>query len=235
MKKKIIIIFALLIVLFLAYKSYMLIKYRSEKVQLDAGLIFKETITIENVSNSKTIEEYFKGYEELEGNSIFRVKYNEEKEVESFYTLSSNKQYISLLNVNSFELDTEDNTKKEYETGKDMKDYLSKNKINNDIDLLKHIKDNYYFKNNIFTCTKTIKNNYILNSFVSTALPNVKEIILINGSINGYIFDIKIDSGKAMKEIHILDNDKQYVVFLAGDEITSNEFITELLETVKIY
>ena len=238
MKRKGIIILsvlAFLIIIFLVYKSYMLIKYRSEKVQLDTGLIFKETIAIDNISNSKTIEEYFEGYEELENYPNFRVKYNEDKEVESFYTISSTEQYINLLNVNSFELDTDDSTKKEYETGKDMKDYLSKNKINNDVDLLKHIKENYYFKNNIFTCSKTIKNNYILNSFVSTALPNIKEIILINGSINGYIFDIKIDSGKAMKEIHILDNDKQYVVFLAGDEITSNEFITELLETVKIY
>lgn len=236
MKKKIICITIILVLaIFFAYKSYMLIKYRSEKVTLDKGLIFKETLTIENNSNSKTIEEYFEGYEELENNSNFKVKYNDEGEVESFYTLANIEQYVNLLNINSFELYTDDSIKKNYNTEKDMKDYLSKNKINNDIDLLKHIKENYYFKNNLFTCSKTMKNNYILNNFVLSTLPNFKEIVLIDGSINGYIIVINTSSEKPIKEVHILNEDKQYIIFLAGNDITSTEFITELLETVKIY
>ena len=236
MKKKIICITIILVLaIFFAYKSYMLIKYRSEKVALDKGLIFKETLTIENNSNSKTIEEYFEGYEELENNSNFKVKYNDEGEVESFYTLANIEQYVNLLNINSFELYTDDSIKKDYNTEKDMKDYLSKNKINNDIDLLKHIKENYYFKNNLFICSKTMKNNYILNNFVLSTLPNFKEIVLIDGSINGYIIVINTSSEKPIKEVHILNEDKQYIIFLAGNDITSTEFITELLETVKIY
>ena len=236
MKKKIICITIILVLaIFFAYKSYMLIKYRSEKVTLDKGLIFKETLTIENNSNSKTIEEYFEGYEELENNSNFKVKYNDEGEVESFYTLANIEQYVNLLNINSFELYTDDSIKKNYNTEKDMKDYLSKNKINNDIDLLKHIKENYYFKNNLFTCSKTMKNNYILNNFVLSTLPTFKEIVLIDGSINGYIIVINTSSEKPIKEVHILNEDKQYIIFLAGNDITSTEFITELLETVKIY
>ena len=236
MKKKIIcIIIILVLAIFFAYKSYMLIKYRSEKVTLDKDLIFKETLTIENNSNSKTIEEYFEGYEELENNSNFKAKYNDEGEVESFYTLANVEQYVNLLNINSFELYTDDSIKKDYNTEKDMKDYLSKNKINNDIDLLKHIKENYYFKNNLFTCSKAMKNNYILNNFVLSTLPNFKEIVLIDGSIKGYIIVINTSSEKPIKEVHILNEDKQYIIFLAGNDITSTEFITELLETVKIY
>ena len=79
--------------------------------------------------------------------------------------------------------------------------------------------------------TETIKNNFLINSFVEVTLPDFKNITLIDGRISGYI--INVPSTKA-KEIHILDNDVQYIITLSGDSITNSDFIMELLETIKV-
>ena len=38
-----------------------------------------------------------------------------------------------------------------------------------------------------------------------------------------------------VKEIHLLNNDIQYIITLSGDKITNDKFIIELLKTVKFY
>ena len=109
-----------------------------------------------------------------------------------------------------------------------MKDYLNKNNIKNDIDLLKHIKEKYYIKSYIYTPIKTMKSNYIINSFVQIALPEFKNIVLVKGdNTNGYIINTK-----SVSEIHLLYNDDQYIITLSGNEITNKEFINNLLETI---
>ncbi len=243
MKKKInFISIGLLIIIvlsfFITYKFVMLKTYKVEKTNIDNTSIFNETINIKyNKPNNATLFEemsyynYFEDYINKE-DADFNVKYNENGKIDSFYSITKQKQYINVLNIDSFSLVTEkekDNTN--YSTDKYMKKYMNDNKIYNDIDLLKHIKNNYYLNTSIFNSLKAMKINYIINNFVLVALPQFESITLINGEkVTGYITNIK--STTDIKEIHLLNHDNQYIITLSGNEITTTQFIQELLESI---
>lgn len=233
-------IFILLLII-LCYKVFILNKYISEEIMINTTNIFDEVLTINNevaVIDSEilkfeklSIKNYFKEYVDSETNFNTKIKYDNEGNIISFYSISKAEQYINILNFNSFNLYSNNDEKKyKYETEKDMKEYLQNNKIENDVGLLKYIKDNYYIKNNIFMSKKTMENNFLINSLVEVTLPEFEKIILIDGRITGYIINMKNSN---IKEIHMLYNNEQYILSLYGKEITNNEFISNLLETVK--
>lgn len=238
MKKSIIIGIIAVLFILIACKLVLLNKYRSDKIKLDNNAIFNETLTISESEYSgdyitidnMSFANYFEDY--VDAGTDLKAKYDENNSVVAFYSVSSLDQYVNILNIKNLEIMTDTNEVKTATTDKDTRKYLDKKNIKNDIDLFKHIKDKYYFKNTIFTSAKAMKINYLLNSFVEVSLPNFKNIILINGSVEGYILNIDTDSDKEIKEIHILKGDKQYIIVLAGEEIVNNEFITKLLSTV---
>ena len=213
-------------------------KYHTDKVDIDTSKIFNETLTIkeseyegEYISiDNLSIANYFDEYEDING--TFKGIYNDEGKVISFYSTGSTNQYIEMLDMKNFEIDI-DGTTNYVTTSNRVKKYLDSHKIKNDIDLLRYIKDNYYFKSTIFTRSKNIEVNQILNTFVSVTLPSFKSITLIDGDIKGYIYNISTDVDVPIREVHIIIENKQYIVLLAGTEITSNDFIEELLSTVK--
>ena len=235
MKKKLIIKLIIFIILmcFIVFKYVVLLNYKTENIPIDNDSIFNETINInykesdnQTSFGNMTYNNYFSDYVTKE-NTNFKVKYNSDNKVESFYNISKEKQYIYILNNNSLSLFA-DKEVSSFETEKYMKDYLNKNNIKNDIDLLKHIKEKYYIKSYIYTPIKTMKSNYIINSFVQIALPEFKNIVLVKGdNTNGYIINTK-----SVSEIHLLYNDDQYIITLSGNEITNKEFINNLLETI---
>lgn len=238
-----IVIMIVIIIGFVSYKLFLLNKYKSEKVLINRESIFNEILTINELENTKdserlsfeglTIKNYFKEYTESENSPIFKVKYNDDGEVNSFYSISKYDHYINFLNLNSFEIyDENDNINYDFSTEENTKKYLKEKNINNDIDLLNYIKDNYYIENNLFMSKKAMINNYLINSFVELTLPDFENIVLINGQINGYIINIKNTN---VKEIHIIHEDAQYILTLCGEEITKKEFIIELLKTIKFY
>ncbi len=241
MKKKIIliVIFVTLILLgFVGYKLVILHEYQAENSAIDINSIFNEKMHIDNKESNDTIKfeemsyyNYFADYVSKE-NSDFKVKYNDNNEVVSFYNIVKDKQYINVLSLNSFVMSSdneEDN--QNFDTEQDMQELLDKNNIKDDVDLLNYIKNNYYFRSSIFTCNKTIRNNYILNIFVSVAFPEFKNITLIEGSVRGYI--INTTSTSNVKEIHLLHNNNQYIITLSGQEITNDNFINTLLESIR--
>ena len=161
MKKKILIVLIfifLLLLTFLGYKVFLLNKYKTNERTLDTNTIFIETVTISN--NKKvdgdvitfeelSVKNYFNEFEEHRSIKIARLtliiqqteaKYDMEGNVVSAYSISKDKQYINSID-------------------------LENDKIKTDIELFKYIKDNYYFKNTIFTSKKIIENNYLINSF----------------------------------------------------------------------
>ena len=242
MKKKftIFITLMLLLTVFIIYKAIMLHKYQCPKEEIDTSRIFNETITINqetpNDSNylffeNMSIKNYFIDYVDVNNETSFRAKYDENNKVVSFYSINSASQYINMLSVESFKLATDDDSNDFYGTDKSTKKFLDNHNIKNDVDLLKYIKENYYFKNYIFTSAKQMKINYLLNSFISVALPYYDSIVLIDGDIKGYIIDAKTGENP-MKEIHILKDSKQYVILLGGSEIANKEFIVKLLSSV---
>lgn len=216
MKKKILIVLIfifLLLLTFLGYKVFLLNKYKANERTLDANSIFIETVTISNdkkvdgdviTFEELSVKNYFNEFEEHKTNSNLKAKYDMDGNVVSAYSISKDKQYINSIDLKSDEIKT-------------------------DIELFKYIKDNYYFKNTIFTSKKIIENNYLINSFVENGMPEFENITLINGKINGYILDM----GNSRKEIHLLHNDEQYIISLIGEELINNEFVMDLLETVE--
>lgn len=236
----VIVSFVVVLLAMIINKLLILNNYKSEVRNLNTENIFNETITVvnyEKIENSEiltyqglTMKNQFKEYKTNENNSNLKVKYDTTGNVESFYSINKSQQYIDVLNFNSFKLYIEeDSNEYNFNTNESMKSYLNDKKIENDIDLLNYIKNSYYIKNNIFMNTKTIKNNFLINSFVEVTLPEFNNITLINGRVSGYILNMATNK----KEIHILNNDVQYIIMLAGKSITNNEFIMELLETIK--
>ena len=242
MKKKtiILVLFIVLLLAFISYKAIMLNKYKTEKREINLDSIFNETITVKSETeysddrisiDNMSFDNYFNGY--VDSETAYKMKYDENNEVVSFYSTNSMTQYINILNPNSFEIGLNNAKDKSFSTEEDTRKYLDSHNIKNDVDLLKYIKDNYYLKNNIFTCTSTMKNNYLINSFVSDTLVQYNKITLINGDIEGYIIDAMNAYGNGVKGIFILKDDKQYVITLGGSELTNDEFVIKLLSSVK--
>ena len=249
MKKKIILIVVVLLVLVLAFQLIMFKRYESVEVQINKDAIFNQTLTVENDSDSIELipfvnmnyGNFFDGFEKQPGGN-FTVKRDERGEVIAYYSIFREEQYIKKLSVNSF-LVTATLVEVDNSTEKNMQDFLDKNNIKNDIDLFKYLKEHYYIKNNIFTCYKTMRNNYILNTFVEVSLPSYDNITLLNGSVNGYIINTKRNIGLegeyvdfntniGIREIHLLNNDDQYIITLYGEEISNDEFVNNLLKTI---
>ena len=240
MKMKYIIISIIILAAFLIFKIVMLNKYKCDKREIDQSLIFNENLTIDNKieysDNRIWIDDmsfinYFDNYIDVKEKSSYKIKYDEEGHIVSFYSTGSSSQYVNLLNDDSFKVWRDGANIELVNTDESTKKYLDAHGIKNDIDLLKYIKDNYYFKNSIFTNIETMRNNNLLNSFVSYTLIGYKNITLINGNIDGYIINT-INNSIDIKQIHILKDGKQYVIVLGGSDITSNEFIKELLSSV---
>ena len=238
MKKKLLIGFIILVIIFLTYKILMLNIYKVAPVDFDKTTIFTDEIEVKNTKDIKSsevlkvdelqIKNYFSKYEDAPGDSVFKVLKDKEDNIISFYYITSMKEYIDVISFESLSIYSEAKIDRinDSEVDSRLKKYFTKNNINNDIDLFNHIKDNYYFKSNILTSRKNLIINYLLNSFVSVSLPSFKSVSLIKGNLNGYIVN-----NESVREIHLLNNNKQYVIVLGG-EVTSDDFINDLLETV---
>lgn len=227
--------------MFFGYKAFMLNKYSYDKVEMDTNAIFDKIVYVNKEEydgkrmniEDMSIANYFEDYTNANPTSLIKVKKNKNQEVESFYSASSMSQYINVLDIESISLGMDDKDYELINTSDSMKKFLDKNEIKNDIDLLMYIKNNYYFKNNIFTLISNMKRNYILNAFADVTMVDFNSIALIKGDITGYIININNSSPYSMKEIHILNKNKQYIITLNGEEITNDEFVNKLLSTVE--
>ena len=231
------IVVILCLLLFICYKAVMLYKYQYNEIEFDTNKIFNETITIDRNSeyNGKRIylgrisfADYFDNYADVRNEYNTKVKYDNNNKAVAFYSVRKEKQYVNILSNESLENGFNSLDGELVTTSNNTLKYLYDHGVRNDIALLKYIKENYYFQSNIFTFTKTMKTNYLLNNFVDNGLLSFNNIVLINGYIDGYIIN------KNIKEIHILKDGMQYIISLYGDEITTNEFITKLLYSIKV-
>ena len=239
MKKKnlIIGIITVILLILLVNKVLILNEYKSEKRDIDQNNFLSKVISIlyyvEPIEDEiatyeeMTFKNYFEGYED---NNNFKVKYDENGNIKSYYSINKTNQYIDILNINSFKMYTDENLGElDYKTSESMKQFLINNNIKNDLDFLNYIKLNYYhLSSNIFTNLETIKNNFIINEFVNVSLINFDELILINRNLSGFIF-----VNQNMKEIHLIKGSDKYIITLSGEDITNDEFVRNLLESIK--
>ena len=187
----------------------------------------------------------------IEGNIKIRNdfnKYNREGEIKddemfSFvkYSLENEKQYVILGKMPQyidefvrddlffFYGDNDKNISGERFTAADRKYFLLRNDINNDIDFLEYIKNNYFKKNNLFMSEREIRENYAFNLFVSIVIPEENSISLIKGDYEGFIFN-----SDNSREIHIIRDDTVYSFLIRGDELITDEYIIDFIGTLEI-
>ena len=246
--KTIIIIIASLIILFIMifiiYKSVLLMKYNVEPIsnyeEFVINLDFKNTIkvykkTIDNndylIESDIKFRNDFRKYTKIKEKNIIKYNLYNDNTVESAFWISQSTQYIDVFTSDSMALySIDDDSNNSDFTDADRKYFLLRNDINNDLDFLEYIRDNYYIKNNLFMSKRSIKENYAVNLFVSVALPSIDNITLITGDYEGYIFNLT----NGAREVHILRNNKSYIFSFIGNDITSDEYIQDLLSTLEI-
>ena len=238
MKNKTAIIFAILILLFVAYKSYLLYQYKVEERDIDTSEIFRDNISITSQEYKGNLFTYegisfkndFKNYTKNEHN--WYIKKDKNNDVVAALYITKMEQYHHLLtdgNLKVINGDSNEVVNKLFNE-EDKIAFKEENDIKDDMDLMNYIKDHYYLRNTIITNHRKIKQNYIINSFVNIALPTFSKITEIKGDLKGYI----LHASENIRQVHILSGDYQYIMSLVGEELVTNEYITSLLETVKI-
>lgn len=158
----------------------------------------------------------------------YYYKYDEKQKVESAFYFGTDISYIDyftnddliIFNVSDFG---------QFQSA-DRKYFLLRNDINDDLDFINYIKDNYYAKSNIFSSNREIKENYALNLFVDIAIPRVDSLTIINGDYKGFIFNLN----NRIREVNILRNGKRYIFTFIGDEYIKDVYIQDILSTLEI-
>lgn len=169
---------------------------------------------------------------EIKDNEMYSfVRYSNKKD-KQYITLGKMPQYIDLFvrdDITFFYGEDDKNISEDRFTAADRKYFLLRNDINNDIDFLEYIKNNYFKKNTIFMSDREIRENYAFNLFVSVVIPEENSISLIKGDYEGFIFNL----GKS-REIHIIRDDVVYSFLVSGDELITDEYIIDWIGTLEI-
>ncbi len=245
MKKTIVIVLIcsvlFIISILLFTKIYLLDMYHIDDINLNNDNIFKEEITVQtnkNIDydeynfNSLYFRNDFSDYEisQEEINNSDTISLFKRDEQESI-TIYKHKQLSNMLIEKNFVM----RSPEEYIfNDEDRVEFLQKNNIKNDIDLLNYVKDNYYLKNNIFMSDKQMKENYMINLLTMGIFSNgekseMVDTKLIKGDLLGFI----VDKGY-LKDIFISDGDDEYINELYGDGLTNNNYVNDFLKTIRI-
>lgn len=245
----IIILIVLVGLSYFGYKFYLINKYTFDKPnnveKVLKGInnkseikIIKRTLNEEEylkVDNFK-IRNDFKDYIMDKKNSDFEPSiYRNEN---SAITFSSNKVSYQMIDAFSSEEvtfygDGAGELEKNFSKA-DRKFFLLKNDINNDVDFLLYVGDNYYKENNIFMDKRTMMENYAFNSFCSIVVPVIDELIIIKGDYLGYIMRSK-SKDKFITEVSLIRDNKRYGFLTNNQKFKDNDYLIDLLGTIEFY
>lgn len=236
-------ILLLVILSFIFFKSIMLKKYTVEQIHEYENIIKKLDFTNSIEIYKKIINENeylifpefkirndfsdFKTITELEDYEILKyLKFDEYDNLEAAFRASKDNQLIEKFKKNFDEVPIGEDA---IFIDEDREYFLIKNNINNDLDFLNYINQKYYLNSNLFTSLRQMEENYNFNNFVQISLPDIKKSAKIIGDYEGYIFDVQED----IREVHILKNNKDYIFTFIGEEMIKDEYIVDLLSTLK--
>ena len=246
-----IIVIISLIVIFFGYKGIMFYRYTIEK-PADVEDIVKglknqkelkfnkqelsenEYITVKNIKMKNILD----GYEEVENVST-KTSYKKESNGNSF-VINYLGGYLNISIIDGLTDYIDEvwgSTNYGFLKGNikdiDMKDFLKRNNINNDIDFYKFVANNYYIESNLFTDTKTLKENYAFNLYTSSLVPEIDGWTILDGDIKGYITENSNKDGTAY-QICIIDNDKRYIIVTDDPRFKDESFMIDVISTIEI-
>ena len=221
-------------------KKYEVKDYKNEKYQniinslnkQDTLTIYKKTISEDDYLSFQNIRirnDFSEYTNEMDNTGYASSTYNlyKDSKLLAMFSISTFETYIELFKNNILFSSNED-MKNQFKKA-DRGYMLLKYDINDDIDLLNYLKDNYYQNSNIFSSVRDIKESAALKVFANTITPNVESLTIINGDYHGYIFNCKNN----LKEVNIIRNNKRYV-FIFGGTLANDEYIKDLLSTLEI-
>lgn len=120
------------------------------------------------------------------------------------------------------------------------REFLIENGIENDIDLFKFIRENYYMENYWYNSISDMRDNYLINSFVMDVIPyNNDGITIISGDYDGYIINYSMNDESTCdmnyyRVVNIIRNDKIYFLTFINNEKLTDEYIKDILSTLLI-
>jgi hypothetical protein len=249
--KTIVIILAVLVVLVFGYKLFTFYRYTVDKPDnvenvvkgLKNQKILKinkqelsenEYITVKNIKMKNILDDY----EEVENVST-KTSYKKESNGNS-YVINYLGGYLNISIIDGLTNHIDEvwgNTNYGFLKGNikdiDMKDFLKRNNINNDIDFYKFVANHYYIESNLFTDTKTLKENYAFNLYTSSVVPEIDGWTILDGDVKGYITENSNKDGTAF-QICIIDNDKRYIIVTDDPRFKDESFMRDVISTIEI-
>ena len=207
----------------LGKENYISIKHNNE---------IKDPKTVGDV----TYNDYFKKYElhvddltsaNLGHSYKYYLKDDNDQITDQFWISdTTNFDYLEVFVHDYFSVNDDKKIVKE----KEVKEFLKEENINSEIDLIKYLKNNYYFESGLFTSNKNIRKNYVFNNiFVFYR----GKTVFIKGDYEGFIQDY-YNSSLPVREVNLFKNGKKYTFTLMGKKLTSDSFIKEFVSTISI-
>ena len=234
---------------YFGYKFYLINKYTFDRPtnveQVLKGInnkseikIIKRTLNEDEyfITDNFKIRNDFKDYVMDKKNSDFEPSiYRNES---STITFSSNEVSYQMIDAFSaedvtFYGDGAGELEKNFSKA-DRKFFLLKNDINNDVDFLLYVGDNYYKENNIFMDKRTMMENYAFNSFCSIVVPVIDELIIIKGDYLGYIMRSK-SKDKVITEVSLIRDNKRYGFLTNNQKFKDNDYLKDIISTIEFY
>ena len=155
--------------------------------------------------------------------------YNENNVAEATFTIGVYDTQLSLINnydeesyyyeFNHFPLYISDILRNKF---------LEKYNIENDVDLIKHIRSRDKKEGNIFTSVVSIKENYFFN-YIELILPPLENITYLEGDLEGYIL-----GNDNYKRAFIVKDDKLYCFSFSNLDYFNDNEIKSILESIII-
>lgn len=232
MKKKILLIIGVILISILGYKIFLLNYYSFKDIDKYTNVYtLSDTLTVKTKINTPLS---YISYDDMLIPNIF-TSYTQEKTPNSLeLTKDNSKVTIMISNSPYYDLTHLENQSFDNKNikGSEVKYYLNKNKINNELEVFAYIASTKYQKDaNILSSSKYIKGRYGLLKYVYSIIPHLDtcHLEVINGDLDGYI-SISSNNGTYYKVINIIKNDKLYTFTLTSN--TEDTFSNDMIETL---
>ncbi len=237
MKKNCIIIFIGIIGvlgILLTYKIYAVNKYSTKNFKRP-DINIKEPLTISNKKiddadyfkvDNIMIKNDFKEFRQTSDNDD-RIKtyslYDENNKLKAGIKFIEYVTYIEGLKDVSI-LSGDPNIK-----GKDITSFMKSHEFKNDFEFIKYLSNLKEEKVTIFTSINKMKDNYTAYYLASNLLPkgNYKEIL---GDYTGYLIETEYDT----VSVNIVNSDKLYIIEFTKLDYFTEDYIKELISTIKV-
>ena len=227
----------LVIYLIIKIACLLIFQVRSDEYkQLLKNYEFTKTITIQKQNsdnllrfNNLAIRNDFTSFQLLEDTNVYSdqyVLYDENNEIKAALILALQETTTTLAKNYKYFYEVDD-----WRTNSDVvKNYLDKKNIFNDLQLIDYLKEiNFEKKTNIFTSISEIRRSFYLNYMMYMLLPKVNTLYKIEGDYKGYVY--VLDN---LLQVNILSDDRAYTYSFIGREFFTDEYINELLNTIRV-